>query len=136
LLVSLRSFFDSNSFLIMIRTVAVSLAVVLLVGGTRAQEVETAKSGGGPEGYSQQYHYQSAPAGIGGSGGLSIDVSTGLLLALGAIIVVAALCSAFRGRDSGWGRSTNNQRSFKVANLSEKVLSGIEHIYETYNKMQ
>jgi hypothetical protein len=130
----------------MIRTVTVSLAILLLAGATRA-EGEAAKSGGGGDGYSQQYHYSSYPqhgGGHGGYAGLSIDLGTGVFLAVGAIIVLLALTAVLhplsKGHgDSGWGAggaASGTYRSLNAANLSEKVLSGIERIYETYNKMQ
>jgi len=129
----------------MIRTtVTVSLAVLLFLGATRA-EGETAKSGGGGgDGYSQQYHYASYPQHAGGGyAGLSIDLGTGVFLAVGAIIVLLALTAVLaplsKG-DGGWSRAgtaqTGTYRSLNVANLSEKVLNGIERIYETYNKIQ
>ncbi|CAG7786976.1 unnamed protein product [Allacma fusca] len=55
---------------------------------------------GAPQGYSQQYHYNSYPSHGGGHdpygytyAGLSFDLSTGLFLALGAIIVLLALAA-------------------------------------------
>jgi len=140
----------------MIRAVSIaSLALILFIGSSRA-EVEIAKSGGGGggggDGYSQQYHYSSYPqhGGHGGTyAGISIDVGTGIFLALGAIVVLAVLSAvlgSLKGHgDSGWGASgggsaggaaggAGGYRSIDAANIAEKVLNGIERVYEVYNK--
>ena len=98
----------------MLRKVVLAVPVAfLLLAGVRADgEVKSpvvadeATRGGG--GYSQQYHYNSYPQHGGGGGGggggghdpygytyagLSFDLSTGLFLALGAIIVLLALAA-------------------------------------------
>jgi len=85
--------------------------------------------GGGGQGWSQQYHYNSYPSHGGGGGGhdpygytyagLSFDLSTGLFLALGAIIVLLAL-AAGKFPQSHYSKSSRhrtngvmNQKSFK-----------------------
>lgn len=77
---------------------AVPFAFLLLAGVRAEGEV---KAAGNEEatrgGYSQQYHYNSYPGGHDPYGytyaGLSFDLSTGLFLALGAIIVLLALAA-------------------------------------------
>lgn len=132
---------------------AVPFAFLLLAGVRAEGEVkspiaEEANRGG----YSQQYHYNSYPSHdpYGYTyAGLSFDLSTGLFLALGAIIVLlalAAVCypllsknSGYGGGDGwgGWSGSTyGSYRSLNLAGLSEKVLNAVEKAYELYNKNQ
>lgn len=77
----------------------------LLLAGVRAEgevnksplaDEATRGGGGGGGGYSQQYHYNAYPSHdpYGYTyAGLSFDLSTGLFLALGAIIVLLALAA-------------------------------------------
>lgn len=149
----------------MLRTVALAVPIAfLLLAGVRAEEAKSpavadeATRGGG---YSQQYHYNSYPShGGGGShdpygytyAGLSFDLSTGLFLALGAIIVLLALAAVIypllsknsygdsyssSGYGSGGASSSyGSYRSYDVANTAQKVLSAIEKVYDAYNKAQ
>lgn len=132
---------------------AIPFAFLLLAGVRAEGEVkspiaEEANRGG----YSQQYHYNSYPSHdpYGYTyAGLSFDLSTGLFLALGAIIVLlalAAVCYPLLSKNSGYGggdgwggwsgSSYGSYRSLNLAGLSEKVLNGIEKAYELYNKNQ
>jgi hypothetical protein len=135
---------------------AVPVAFLLLAGvSVRADgEVkpladEATRGGGGGGGYSQQYHYNSYPSHdpYGYTyAGLSFDLSTGLFLALGAIIVLlalAAVCYPLLSKNSGYGggdgwggwsgSSYGSYRSLNLAGMSEKVLNAVEKAYELYN---
>jgi len=149
------------------RSVVLAIPVAfLLLGAVRADgevksavPVDEATRGGG--GYSQQYHYNSYPSHGGGGGGghdpygytyagLSFDLSTGLFLALGAIIVLLALAAVIypllSKNSGGWsgGDSYSNYgassygsyRSYNLAGTAEKVLSAVEKLYDAYNKSQ
>lgn len=77
---------------------AVPFAFVLLAGAVRGEgEVKSPLADEATRGgYSQQYHYNSYPSHdpYGYTyAGLSFDLSTGLFLALGAIIVLLALAA-------------------------------------------
>jgi hypothetical protein len=150
----------------MLRTVALIVPIAFLVlAGVRADEAKSpvvadeATRGGG---YSQQYHYNSYPSHGGGGhdpygytyAGLSFDLSTGLFLALGAIIVLLALAAVIYpllSKNSGYGDSYSSgggwtggaggssygsYRSYNIAGTAEKVLSAIEKVYDAYNKSQ
>jgi len=151
----------------MLRTVVLTVPIAfLLLAGVKAEEpkspsaVTDEASRGGP--YSQQYHYNSYGAGGGHDpygytyAGLSFDLSTGLFLALGAIIVLLALAAVIYpllsknsgssgwdsygsgggGYGSGGSSSYGSYRSYNIAGTAEKVLSAIEKVYEAYNKSQ
>ena len=143
----------------MMRQVVLALPFAfLLLAGVRAEgEVKplsdeaTRGGGGGGGGYSQQYHYNSYPSHdpYGYTyAGLSFDLSTGLFLALGAIIVLlalAAVCYPLLSKNGGgggdgwggWSGSTyGSYRSLNLAGMSEKVLNAVEKAYELYNKNQ
>jgi len=155
----------------MLRTLvlAVPFAFLLLAGARAEGETKSAvvadeATRGGGGGYSQQYHYNSYPSQHGGGGhdpygytyaGLSFDLSTGLFLALGAIIVLLALAAVIYpllSKNSGWGgdsyssggggsgwsgsSSYGSYRSYNLAGTAEKVLGAIEKLYDAYNKSQ
>jgi len=122
--------------------------LLLLAGGVVGADVELSdeaprgdKGGGG--GYSQQYHYNAHPSHEGQTyAGLSFDLSTGLFLALGAIIVLLALAAVCYpllskggggGGGDGWGSSYGSYRSLDLASTSEKVLNAVEKAYALYN---
>lgn len=73
-------------------TAVFTLVLVALVKaegepGTVAQEVSRG-------GWSQQYHYNAVPGHHDATyAGLSFDLSTGLVLAVGAIIILVGLCA-------------------------------------------
>jgi hypothetical protein len=136
---------------------AVPFAFLLLAGVRAEGEVKSPIADEATRGgYSQQYHYNSYPSHdpYGYTyAGLSFDLSTGLFLALGAIIVLlalAAVCypllsknSGYGGDGWGWsgggggaGSSYGSYRSLNLAGLSEKVLNAVEKAYELYNKNQ
>lgn len=149
----------------MLRTIvlAVPFAFLLLAGARAEGETKSAvvadeaTRGGG---YSQQYHYNSYPSQHGSHdpygytyAGLSFDLSTGLFLALGAIIVLLALAAVIYpllSKNSGWGgdsysgggtgwsgsSSYGSYRSYNLAGTAEKVLGAIEKLYDAYNKSQ
>lgn len=146
----------------MLRSVflAVPFAFFLLAGVSAEGEVKSPVADeatrGAPQGYSQQYHYNSYPSHGGGHdpygytyAGLSFDLSTGLFLALGAIIVLLALAaviypllsknSSYGDSYSSYGSSSGSYgsyRSYNLAGTAEKVLSAVEKLYEAYNKAQ
>jgi len=120
----------------------------LLLAGVRAEgEVKPLADEATRGGYSQQYHYNSYPSHdpYGYTyAGLSFDLSTGLFLALGAIIVLLALAAvcypllskggSYGGDGWGWsGSSYGSYRSLNLAGMSEKVLNAVEKAYELYN---
>ncbi|ODM99962.1 hypothetical protein Ocin01_06719 [Orchesella cincta] len=123
---------------------AVPFAFLLLAGVRAEGEVKAAEAAEANRGgYSQQYHYNSYPGGHDPYGytyaGLSFDLSTGLFLALGAIIVLLALAAVIYPLlsknsgygDYGWsGSQYGTYRSLNLASLSEKVLNGIEKLYD------
>jgi hypothetical protein len=137
---------------------AIPFAFLLFAGAFADGEVKNVpdeSTRGQPQGYSQQYHYNSYGHGHDPYGytyaGLSFDLSTGLFLALGAIIVLLALAAVIYPLLSkssygdsystgGWtGGSTGgygSYRSYNFAGTAEKVLSGIEKLYDAYNKSQ
>lgn len=117
----------------------------------KALEDDTTRGGGGGGGgpYSQQYHYSSygGPDAHGGTyAGISVDLSTGLFLAVGAIIVLLALAAVVypllsKGGGGGWEqsastgwRSLNVDKNYNWAGTAEKVLSAVEKMYDTYQK--
>jgi len=137
------------------RTMLALPLAFLLLASARAEEAKSALGGeqevtrGG--GHSQQYHYNSYPSSdpYGYTyAGLSFDLSTGLFLALGAIIVLLALAAVcypllskgsggYGGDGWGWsGSSYGSYRSLNLAGMSEKVLNAVEKAYELYNKNQ
>jgi len=154
-----------HQIVIMLRTIvlAVPFAFLLLAGARAEGETKSAvvadeaTRGGG---YSQQYHYNSYPSQHGSHdpygytyAGLSFDLSTGLFLALGAIIVLLALAAVIYpllSKNSGWGDSYSggggsgwsgsssygSYRSYNLAGTAEKVLGAIEKLYDAYNKSQ
>jgi hypothetical protein len=138
----------------MFRSVFVALPfAMLLLAGINAEEVKAQaaeETRGGPgQGYSQQYHYNSYPQGQGGHdpygytyAGLSFDLSTGLFLALGAIIVLLALAAVIyplMTKGTGYGDSYNSYGSSYGsyrANLdgaTSKVWKGLVNAYNLYN---
>jgi len=155
-----------NQYIKMIRSIFLTLSVAILFASSvlgdvkaLAGEDDTTRGGGGGGGgghgggggggpYSQQYHYSSYPGGDVGGGtysGISVDLSTGLFLALGAIIVLLALAAVVYpllskgGGGGGWEapastgwRSLN--KNYNLAGTAEKVLSAVEKMYDTYQK--
>jgi len=121
---------------------AVPIAFLLLAGVRAEGEAKAAAEEVSRGGHSQQYHYNSYPEQQqhGTYAGLSFDLSTGLFLALGAIIVLLALAATLKGGhgDGGWGAASQygTYRSLNLASLSEKVLNGVEKLYDVYNKNQ
>jgi len=138
---------------------AVPFAFVLLAGVSAEGEVKSPVADdttrGAPQGYSQQYHYNSYPGAHGGGhepygytyAGLSFDLSTGLFLALGAIIVLLALAAviypllsknpSYGDSYSSYGtNSYGSYRSYNIAGTAEKILSAVEKMYDAYNKAQ
>jgi len=141
---------------------AIPFAFVLLASVCAEGEVKPPVADdttrGAPQGYSQQYHYNSYPSHGGGHdpygytyAGLSFDLSTGLFLALGAIIVLLALAaviypllsknSSYGDSYSSYGSGTSggsygSYRSYNIAGTAEKILSAVEKMYEAYNKAQ
>jgi len=136
----------------MLRSIVLVILVInSAIADVKVKSVDTATAaettrGGGP--YSQQYHYSS----YGGSGGghdahhggghdhgLTFDVSTGVYLALAAILLLLAflLYPLFNkhggggGWDSGWRRLG---KSYDFAATTNKVLSAVENMYDKYQK--
>jgi len=132
-----------------------SLSLLLLVVGSSQAENKqvygTARSSnkGGGEGYSQQYHY-SSPGHHQQHGwtyaGLSFDLGSGLFIGIGAIVFLLASISLWqlweKKDDGGWGWSGSGSgggggggyRSLNLASVSEKVLNGLEKMYQAYEK--
>jgi hypothetical protein len=140
----------------MFRSVFVALPfAMLLLAGINAEEAkvqateENRGAPGGGQGYSQQYHYNSYPQGGGGHdpygytyAGLSFDLSTGLFLALGAIIVLLALAAVIyplMTKGTGYGDSYNSYGSSygsyraNLEPMTTKVWQGLQKAYELYN---
>lgn len=81
----------------MLRRIALAFLFLAVV---RAEEVKplaqdevTRGGGGGGDGWSQQYHYSAHPGEGGTYAGLSFDLSTGLFLGIGAIILLLAFAA-------------------------------------------
>jgi hypothetical protein len=137
--------------------IACSVAALLLAG-VNAEEVKTQvaeenRGGhGGNQGYSQQYHYNSYPQGHDPYGytyaGLSFDLSTGLFLALGAIVVLLALSAVIyplmtKGTGYGdsynsYGAASSSYGSYRsnLESTSAKIMSALGKAYQAYNKAE